>query len=73
MYNDAKLPFYEMAKMQVKHTSVGWAGMDHAADFVEIAMFGPGSEQLKPLIKNTELHNMMLQAAEVAEHFLVKA
>ncbi|NQX43491.1 alkaline phosphatase [Pedobacter steynii] len=73
LYNDEKLPFYEMAKMQFKHTSVGWAGMDHAADFVEIAMFGPGSEQLRPLIKNTEVHNMMLHAAEVAEHYLVKA
>lgn len=73
LYNDAKLPFYELAKMQFKHTSVGWAGMDHAADFVEIAMFGPGSEQLRPLIKNTEVHNMILHATEVPEHYLVKA
>lgn len=73
LYNASNLPFYEMAKMQFKHTSVGWAGMDHAADFVEIAMFGPGSELLKPLIKNTEVHNMILHAAEVPEHYLVQA
>lgn len=73
LYNAKNLPFYELGKLQFKYTSVGWAGMDHAGDFVEIAMFGPGSEQLKPLIKNTELHNMLLQAAAVPEHYLVKA
>jgi alkaline phosphatase len=56
-------PFEVLAKAQTAHTAVGWASMDHSADFVELAMFGPGSEMLKPFVLNTELHNFMLLAA----------
>ncbi|MFL9843513.1 alkaline phosphatase [Flavobacterium rhizosphaerae] len=69
LYNYNKLPFEAFAEMQKKHTSVGWISMDHSADYVELTMFGPGSEQLKPFVKNTDLHYMMLQAAEVENKF----
>ena len=55
--------------MQGKINSVGWISMDHSADYVELAMFGPGSELLKPFVKNTDLHYLMLQAAEVENKF----
>jgi alkaline phosphatase len=48
-----------------KYTEVQWAGMGHSGDYVELAMFGPGSESLKPFVKNYELHNFMLKAAEL--------
>jgi alkaline phosphatase len=32
-------------------------------------MFGPGSDKLKPFVKNTDLHYMMLEAAEVENKF----
>lgn len=60
LYNPRKLPFRYLAQIQEPHTSVGWAAMDHSADYVELAMFGPGSELLKPFVKNTDLHNFML-------------
>lgn len=62
LYNAKKLPFKLLAEIQNKHTSVGWASMGHSADYVELAMYGPGSELLKPFVKNTELHNLMLKA-----------
>ncbi|WP_407427149.1 alkaline phosphatase [Arcticibacter sp.] len=65
LYNPYKLPFKELADIQFKHTSIGWGSMNHSADHVELAMFGPGSERLKPFVKNTDLHNFMLEAAEV--------
>lgn len=65
VYNSYKLPFKELAVIQQKYTSIGWASMDHTADFVELAMYGPGSELLKPFVKNYELHNFMLQVAGV--------
>ena len=65
IYNAYKLPFKRLAQIQQAYTSVGWSGMDHSADFVELAMYGPGSELLNPLVKNIELHNLMLQAAGV--------
>jgi alkaline phosphatase len=69
LYNYKKLPFKAFAEMQQKYNSVGWISMDHSADYVELAMFGPGSTLLKPFVKNTDLHYLMLQAAEVENKF----
>lgn len=69
LYNYKKLPFKAFAEMQKESNSVGWISMDHSGDYVELAMFGPGSELLKPFVKNTDLHYLMLQAAEVENKF----
>ena len=69
LYNYRKLPFKAFADMQKESNSVGWISMDHSGDYVELAMFGPGSELLKPFVKNTDLHYLMLQAAEVENKF----
>jgi alkaline phosphatase len=69
LYNYKKLPYKAFAEIQKKSNSVGWISMDHSADYVELAMFGPGSELLKPFVKNTDLHYLMLQAAEVENKF----
>ena len=69
IYNYKKLPFKAFAEMQQKTNSVGWISMDHSADYVELAAFGPGSQLLKPFIKNIDLHYLMLQAAEVENKF----
>jgi alkaline phosphatase len=69
LYNYKKLPYKAFAEIQGKINSVGWISMDHSADYVELAMFGPGSELLKPFVKNTDLHYLMLQAAEVENKF----
>ncbi len=69
LYNYKKLPFKAFAEIQKKTNSVGWISMDHSADYVELAMFGPGSERLKPFVKNTDLHYFMLDSAEVENRF----
>ena len=69
LYNYKKLPYKAFAEIQKKSNAVGWISMDHSADYVELAMFGPGSELLKPFVKNTDLHYLMLQAAEVENKF----
>jgi alkaline phosphatase len=69
LYNYKNLPFKSFAQMQQEYTSVGWISMDHSADYVNLAMFGPGSELLSPFVKNTDLHYLMLQAAEVENKF----
>lgn len=71
LYNEDHLPFYEYGKLLGKYTDVQWAGMNHTGDYVELTMFGPGSEKLNPFVKNYELHNFMLQAAEMPAHFNV--
>ena len=69
VYNARHLPFKVLAKIQEPHQAVGWISMDHSADYVELAMYGPGSDLLKPFIKNTDLHYLMLEAAEVENNF----
>jgi alkaline phosphatase len=72
LYNESNLPFYEYGRLMGKYTDVQWAGMNHTGDYVELTMFGPGSEKLKPFIKNYEIHNLMLEAAEMPQHFIHK-
>ncbi len=62
LYNEANLPLRKLAEIQQKYTFVGFGSMEHSADYVELAMFGPGSNLLKPFVKNTDLHNLMLHA-----------
>ncbi|PHS51140.1 MAG: alkaline phosphatase [Lutibacter sp.] len=69
VYNYKHLPYKVLADIQQQHNSVGWHSMVHSADYVELAMFGPGSELLTPFIKNTDLHYLMLTAAEVENKF----
>jgi alkaline phosphatase len=69
LYNYKKVPFKAFSQIQQKGNSVGWISMDHSADYVNLAMFGPGSELLKPFVKNTDLHYLMLEAAEVENKF----
>lgn len=66
LYNYKKLPFKLYSEIQKKHNSVGWISMDHSGDYVELAMYGPGSSLLKPFVKNTDLHNLMLLATGLA-------
>ncbi len=64
-YNPYKLPFEKLASIQKSYTNIGWAGNNHSGDFVELAMYGAGSNQLLPFIKNTDLHYFMLAATGV--------
>lgn len=69
LYNYKHLPYKTFAEIQKSKTSVGWISMDHSADYTELAVFGPGSEHIKPFVKNTDLHYFMLKAAEVENKF----
>jgi len=69
LYNPKHLPFQVLAEIQKQYNAVGWISMQHSADYVELAMYGPGSHLLKPFIKNTELHYLMLEAAEIENNF----
>lgn len=69
LYNPYQLPFSDLARIQQQHTSVGWGSMGHSGDHVEIAAYGPGSELLKPFVRNTDMHYLMLEAAQVSNKF----
>lgn len=67
LYNPYKLPFADFADIQQRYTSVGWASTGHSGDHVEIAAYGAGSELLKPFVRNTDMHDLMLEAAGVLQ------
>lgn len=69
LYNYKHLPFKAFAEIQKNYNSVGWISMDHSADYVEVAMFGPGSNLHKPFMKNTDMHYLLLEAAEIENKF----
>lgn len=65
LYNYKKLPFKLLSDIQKKYTSVGWISDNHSADYVELAMYGVGKENLTPFMKNTDMHNFLLKVAGV--------
>ncbi len=69
LYNYRKVPFKLYSEIQKTYNHIGWISMSHSSDHVEVAAFGPGSELLKPYCLNTDLHYLMLQAAEIENKF----
>ncbi len=69
VYNEYKLPYKEYGAYQSEFTSVEFGGTSHSADYTELAMFGPGSERMKPFMLNTEMHTFLLEVAEVENQF----
>jgi alkaline phosphatase len=45
-----------------KKTGIGWTSNNHTSECVDLFAFGPGSERIKPFIKNYELFGVMTQA-----------
>jgi alkaline phosphatase len=69
LYNYKHVPLNYYSEIQKIRNAVGWISNEHTGDYVELAMYGPGSELLKPFVKNTDLHYLMLQAAEIENKF----
>lgn len=69
LYNYKHLPYRVLAEMQKRHTSVSWISMNHSADYVELAMFGPGSGLMTPFMINTDMHGLLLRVAEIEDKF----
>lgn len=69
LYNYKQVPLGYYSELQKTHNAVGWISTEHTGDYVEVAAYGPGSQFLKPFSKNTDLHYLMLQAAEVENNF----
>jgi alkaline phosphatase len=65
VYKPKQLPIHPLAQMQKKHNAIGWMSGDHTGDFVELCMYGPGSESMPGFMKNTDMHTFLLNAADV--------
>ncbi|MDN3687853.1 hypothetical protein [Cyclobacterium jeungdonense] len=65
IYGSTKVPNHLFAQIQSNHTGISWAGTGHSSDYVELVLYGPGSENLPAYIENYKLHNFMLNAAQL--------
>lgn len=71
LYNPYKLPFHDFAKIQGIYTGIGWGGTNHSSDYVEVASFGIGREILPAFIKNTDMHQLLLDVSGIPSKFRV--
>ncbi|MGF1669389.1 MAG: alkaline phosphatase [Balneolaceae bacterium] len=67
-YRALRTPDTVLAQIEANYIAVNWIGTMHTSDYVELAAIGPGSEQLKPFVRNTELFNLMVDMAGVRKY-----
>jgi len=51
-----------LGQLLSNHYAIGWNGVAHTSDFVDVLAYGPGSEALGGLLLNTDLHGLMRRA-----------
>ena len=49
-----------------RYTGVGWTSANHTSELVEFCALGPGSHHFSPYLWNTEVHDHLLRAMEIA-------
>lgn len=54
-----------MSGVLANYNGIYFISTSHTADYVEIAAWGPGSEQIPPLVRNTALFDLMVETAGV--------
>lgn len=51
-----------LGQLLANHTAIGWSGVAHTSDLVDVLAYGPGSEALGGYLLNTDLHHVMRRA-----------
>ena len=54
-----------MSGVLANYNGIYFISTSHTADYVEIAAWGPGSDQIAPLVRNTALFDLMVDTAGV--------
>jgi alkaline phosphatase len=66
-YRKKSAPNLLLGAIQANYTAVNWLSGDHTSDYVELAALGPGSEAIGHFTRNTDLFDLMVEAAGVQE------
>jgi len=67
-YRKKSAPDLLLGAIQANYTSVNWLSGDHTSDYVELAALGPGSEAIGSFTRNTDVFDLMVEAAGVREY-----
>lgn len=54
-----------LAGVLANYNGIYFIGTNHTSDYVELAAWGPGSEQISGFVRNTELFDLMVEMADV--------
>ena len=57
-----------MSGVLANYNGIYFISTSHTADYVEIAAWGPGSDQISPLVRNTALFDLMVETAGVGAY-----
>lgn len=67
-YRKKSEPHLLLGAIQANYTAVNWLSGDHTSDYVELAALGPGSEAIGQFTRNTDLFDLMVEAAGVQKY-----
>lgn len=67
-YRKKSSPSLLLGAIQANYTAVNWLSGDHTSDYVELAALGPGSEAIGHFTRNTDLFDLMVEAAGVRDY-----
>lgn len=56
-----------LGSIMANHTGIGWVSPNHTTDHVIALAWGPGSEAMRPMMHNTELHEVSRGALSLAQ------
>ena len=65
VYRPRSRPSAVLSAIQANYTAVNWTGSMHTSDYVPLLTMGPGSDTLGSFVRNTELFDLMVNAAGV--------
>ncbi len=68
VYQPRSRPSAVLSAIQANYTAVNWIGSMHTSDYVPLLTIGPGSDTLGSFVRNTELFDLMVNAAGVNAH-----
>lgn len=55
-----------LGSVLANHNLVSFLSSNHTSDMVEVTSWGPGSESIRPMIDNNDLHKVMVDAMDLA-------
>lgn len=61
-YRARRTPVVILGQLLSNHYAIGWNGVAHTSDLVDVQAYGPGSETLPGFLLNTDLHHFMRHA-----------
>lgn len=64
-FRNRQSPAGVMSAVLANYNGINFIGTNHTSDFVELAVWGPGSDKISTFARNTDLFDLMVDMADV--------